>query len=411
MPIISRIHAREILDSRGSPTIEVEVYAGNQCERAQIPSGASVGTHEAIELRDHDPTRFFGKGVLKAIDNVNIIINRAIIGLDVTEQAKIDNIMIQLDGTKNKSNLGANAMLGTSVAAAKTAARHLNLPLYKYLSQDNKFLMPKPMINVINGGMHTNNNLFIQEFMIIPNKIESFKEMIRASAEVFNKLKEILSNKHYSINVGDEGGFAPNFHDTEMALQYIMEAIDKAGYIDNYTIALDVAASTIYQKYNSKYRIDNQYFNYKELAEYYTSLCNKYPITSIEDGMAEEDFEGWAYLTRALGNKLQLVGDDIFVTNPDILTTGIKNNIANAILIKPNQIGTLTETFQTMGIAKRNNYRSIISHRSGDTEDVSIAHIAVATSCGQIKSGSLARSERVAKYNELMRIEEDLLKE
>lgn len=404
MAQISKIHAREILDSRGNPTIEVEVFIGNSCGRVQIPSGASVGIHEAVELRDMDKTRYHGKGVLKAVHAVNQEIQNAIIGLDAREQAQIDNTMIELDGTHNKSHLGANAILGVSLAVAKAASQYLNLPLYKYLATTNKFTMPVPMINIINGGMHANNNLDIQEFMIIPPKTSNFREMIRKSAEVFYTLKDILTKNNHSINTGDEGGFAPNFNNNEIALDYLVKAIQVSGHTD-FRISLDVAASTLYQK-DKTYQINNNKVTYKELTEYYSNLCDKYPIISIEDGMDEQDIEGWKYLTETLGRKIQLVGDDIFVTNPNILEKGIKNKIANAILIKPNQIGTLTETLNTMHIAQKNKYKSVMSHRSGETEDTTIAHIAVATNCGQIKTGSLSRSERVAKYNELIRIEE-----
>ncbi|MBQ4874636.1 MAG: phosphopyruvate hydratase [Rickettsiaceae bacterium H1] len=408
MPKISKVWAREILDSRGNPTIEVEVRAQKYFGKAQVPSGASVGLHEAMELRDNDKKRFLGKGVIKAIDSVNSKISNLIIGMEVAEQEKIDRAMIDLDGTENKSGLGANAILGVSLAVAKAAAASQEMPIYKYLSEDEKFLMPIPMINIINGGVHANNELDVQEFMIIPRREKSFREMIRKSTEVFHTLKNLLSEEDYSTAVGDEGGFAPSFNSTEQTLCYLVKAMELAGYDGNFSIALDAAASTFYRSDSATYKIDGKNLNYESLTDYYLNLCNKYPVISIEDGMDELDVNGWKYLTKQLGKKIQLVGDDVFVTNPGILTDGIKNNIANAVLIKPNQIGTLTETLETMEIAKKNDYKSIVSHRSGDTEDTIIAHIAVATSCGQIKTGSLCRYERVIKYNELMRIEEEL---
>ena len=405
MAKISKIYAREILDSRGNPTIEVEVWAQSYHGMVQIPSGASLGLREAVELRDNDRNRFFGKGVFKAISSVHNEIKKIILGMEVTDQEKIDRSLIDLDGTQNKSRLGSNAILGVSLAVAKAAAHSLNIPLYKYLSQNKKLIMPTPMINIINGGAHANNNLDIQEFMIIPKKTKCFIDMIRMSAEVFHTLKDLLSKDGYSTSVGDEGGFAPSFDNNKVALDYIMMAIQKAEYLGDFDIALDAASSTFY--HSGKYLLDAKEMDYRELTEYYCDLLSEYPITSIEDGMDEKDVDGWKYLTKKLGSIIQLVGDDVFVTNPDILKKGIENNIANAILIKPNQIGTLTETLRTMQIAEENNYNSIISHRSGETEDTTIAHIAVATSCGQIKTGSLSRSERIAKYNELIRIEEN----
>ncbi len=409
MPKITKVNAREILDSRGNPTIEVEVWAGRYCGKSHVPSGSSVGLNEALELRDNDERRYHGKGVLKAINSVINEISVPVVGQDVLDQTKIDRLMIELDGTKNKSRLGGNAILGVSLATAKAAALSLNKRLYEYLAQENTFVIPTPMINIINGGLHANNNLAVQEFMIVPLQDSSFREMIRKSCEVFYTLKRILNKNKYSINVGDEGGFAPNFDANEVALDYIMEAIDSMGYIDDFKISLDIASSTFYEANGERYCINNEDFNYKELTGFYLNLCRKYPIISIEDGMAEQDIKGWQYLTKNLGKKIQLVGDDVFVTNPEILKCGINNNIANAILIKPNQIGTITEMLETMSIAKAHNYNSVISHRSGETEDTTIAHIAVATCCGQIKTGSLSRSERVAKYNELLRIEENIL--
>ena len=406
MSKISNVKAREILDSRGNPTIEVEIWVDNICGRAQVPSGASVGLYEAVELRDLDYNRYHGKGVLKAVQSVNQDIKKELLGLAADQQQKIDHMLIELDGTKNKSRLGANAILGTSLAVAKAATLYLNIPLYKYLATTNDLVMPVPMINIINGGMHANNNLDIQEFMIMPPPHLTFQERLRTSTEIFQTLRRILHQDGYSIAVGDEGGFAPNFTNNKIALNYIIRAIKESGH-DNFKIALDIAASTFYQESDNKYKINHDLLNYQELTDYYGELCNKYPIVSIEDGMAEQDIAGWQHMTKKLGNKLQLVGDDVFVTNPNILQEGINNNIANAILIKPNQIGTLTETLQTMQIAKENNYKSIVSHRSGETEDTTIAHIAVATSCGQIKTGSLCRSERIAKYNELLRIAEE----
>ncbi len=410
MPKLSNVHAREILDSRGNPTIEVEVWADNKYfGRAQVPSGASVGLYEAVELRDNNKQRFLGKGVSQAVENVNNYIKGAIIGIDVTEQTKIDQTMIELDNTRNKSKLGANAILGTSIAVAKASANALAIPLYQYLSKSQKFTLPAPMINIINGGAHTNNNLDIQEFMILPHKSRDFKEMIRAASEVFSHLKKNLARDNYSTNVGDEGGFGPDFDTNEVALDYITQAIDDAGYNENdFSIALDIAASTFYDSNTLKYNIGKKELDYQELTGYYSQLCSKYYIASIEDGMDENDTVGWQHLTKKLGSKVQLVGDDVFVTNPEILTKGINNKIANAILIKPNQIGTLTETFKTIDIAKNNNYNTIISHRSGETEDTTIAHLSVASNSKNIKTGSVCRSERTAKYNELIRIEEFL---
>ncbi len=406
MSKISNICAREILDSRGYPTIEVEASVGNSCVVVQVPSGASVGLYEAVELRDLDNNRYNGKGVLQATKNVNEEIKSELLGIDVTQQEKIDQTLIELDGTDNKSRLGANAILGVSLAVAKAASASLNLPLYKYLSTEEHFIMPNPMINIINGGMHANNNLDIQEFMIVPPADLEFKERIRKSAEVFHTLRSILNKDGYSVAVGDEGGFAPNLTNNNTALDYIMRAIETAGH-DGFKIALDIAASTFYQEDQKKYTINNKVLNSHELTAYYQDLYEQYPIFSIEDGMAEQDHDGWQYMTKTFGETLQLVGDDVFVTNPKILQSGIDNNIANAILIKPNQIGTLTETLQTINIATTNKYNAIVSHRSGETEDTTIAHIAVATNCGQIKTGSLSRSERIAKYNELLRIAED----
>ncbi|GHM58656.1 MAG: enolase [Candidatus Mesenet longicola] len=402
---INSIFAREILDSRGYPTIEVEVrLCDGSVGRASVPSGASVGAMEALELRDNDPHRYCGKGVLKAVQAVNTEIAKRLSGMNATEQKKVDEALIDLDGTKNKSRIGANAILGASLAVAKAAACSLNIPLFKYLGGIH--IMPVPFINIINGGAHADNMLDFQEFMIIPVKASTFGEAIRKSSEVFHNLKEILKRKNYSTSVGDEGGFAPNLNKTEEALDLILEAIEKSEYSQDFSLGLDVAASTFYK--NNLYKFANKELSSEELIAYYQKLVDKYPITSIEDGLSEDDYQGWQLLTTKLGKKVQLVGDDLFVTNCNLIQKGIEMNMANSVLIKPNQIGTLTETLNAIELAHSHSYKTIISHRSGETEDVTIAHLAVGFGCRQIKTGSLSRSERLAKYNELIRIEEQL---
>lgn len=405
---ISSVFAREILDSRGYPTIEVEIeLCDGAIGRAAVPSGASTGKLEALELRDQDEKRYCGKGVLKAVQSVSEVIANKIIGMDAANQSAIDKILIELDGTKDKSKLGANATLGVSLAVAKAAANSFKMPLYKYLGVGEE-QMPVPLINVINGGVHADNKLDFQEFMILPVGAETFSEAIRISAEVFHNLRSILKKKGYSTNVGDEGGFAPNIGSTEEALNLIIQAVESAGYSmkNHFALGLDVAASTFYE--DGVYKFGNRELTSEELVQYYFDLVSKYPIISIEDAMNEDDYEGWKLLTVKLGNKVQLVGDDLFVTNCKLISKGIEEKMANAVLIKPNQIGTLTETFAAIEMAKLNGYRAIISHRSGETEDTTISHISVASNCGQIKTGSLSRSDRLAKYNELMRIESSL---
>ena len=412
MPFISDIYAREVLDSRGNPTVEVEVYTDSGAfGRAIVPSGASTGEHEAVELRDGDKKRYLGKGVLNAVNNVNEVIAPELIGFDVTNQIAIDKLMIELDGTKNKSKLGANAILGVSMAA-RAAADFLGVELYQYLGGFNTKQLPVPMMNIINGGSHADNNVDFQEFMILPVGAKNFKEAIRMGAEVFHNLKSVLKKKGYNTGVGDEGGFAPNLGSNEEALQVIMEAIEKAGYVAGKDIFLgmDVASSEFYNK-ETKYVLAGEggkEFTSKELAHFYEGLISKYPIISIEDGLDENDWEGWGYLSQLLGKKIQLVGDDLFVTNTEKLAYGIENGVANSILIKVNQIGTLTETFDAIEMAKRAGYTAVVSHRSGETEDTTIADIAVATNAGQIKTGSASRTDRIAKYNQLLRIEDQL---
>ncbi|MFN4227589.1 MAG: phosphopyruvate hydratase [Candidatus Ratteibacteria bacterium] len=407
MEIIS-VYGRQILDSRGNPTVEVEVMVEDgTVGSAAVPSGASTGEREALELRDGDK-EFLGKGVKNAIKNINEIIGPEIEGESIFDQREIDYKMIELDGTENKSRLGANAILGVSLAVARTASNVLNVPLYFYIGGIYANTMPVPMCNVINGGLHADNNLDIQEFMIVPLGAETFSEGYRMVAEVFQYLKKILKDKGYSTSVGDEGGFAPNLKNNEEAIQLILSAIEKAGYkpgIDIF-LAIDTAASSLYK--NGLYQFEGKEISSDQLINFYEKIVEKYPIYSIEDGLAENDWEGWKNLTEKLGNKVQLVGDDIFVTNPKIFKEGIKQKIANAILIKVNQIGTLTETLETIEMAKMNGYRTIISHRSGETEDTFIADLTVGTNAGQIKSGSLSRSERLCKYNQLLRIEEKL---
>jgi enolase len=414
MPYIESILAREVLDSRGNPTVEVEVYTeSGVLGRAIVPSGASTGEHEAVELRDGDTKRFLGKGVLKAIKNVTEVIQPELDGFSVLEQTLIDQLLIKLDGTPNKSNLGANAILGVSLACAKAAANYLNLELYQYLGGVLPKQMPVPMMNVINGGAHASNSVDFQEFMILPTGAKTFKEALRYGSEVFHHLGKILKQKGLPTTVGDEGGYAPDLNSNEEALQIILEAIKSAGYKPGKDIFLgmDVAASEFYDKKIQKYVLaseNNKSFSNKELIHYYENLVAKYPIISIEDGLDENDWDGWKYLTQKLGNQIQLVGDDLFVTNSKKLAQGIENKIGNSILIKLNQIGTLTETLETIEMAKKASYTAIISHRSGETEDTTIADLAVATNVGQIKTGSCSRTDRMAKYNQLLRIEDQL---
>ena len=411
MSSIVDVVAREILDSRGNPTVEADVLLeSGVMGRAAVPSGASTGSREAVELRDGDKGRYAGKGVLKAVEFVNTEISEAIVGLDATEQAFIDKTLVDLDGTENKSRLGANALLAVSMAVAKSAAEESGLPLYRYLGGSGAMKMPVPMMNVVNGGAHANNNLDFQEFMIVPVGAQSFREALRCGAEVFQSLKRIIDSKGMSTAVGDEGGFAPNLPTHAAAIELILDAIGRAGYTagQDVVLALDCAASEFFR--DGKYVLESEKKNLGsgELTEYLAELASRYPILSIEDGMAENDWDGWKRLTERLGGKLQLVGDDLFVTNERILREGIRLGAANAILIKVNQIGTLTETFAAIELAKRAGYGTVISHRSGETEDTTIADIAVGSNALQIKTGSLSRSDRVAKYNQLLRIEEDL---
>lgn len=411
MAMITEVYAREILDSRGNPTIEVEVcLEDGSVGRAAVPSGASTGAHEAVELRDGDKNRYLGKGVTKAVDNVNDVIAEALIGLEATRQVEIDEMLIRLDGTPNKGKLGANAILGVSMAVAKAAAASVGLPLYLYLGGVSSQELPVPMMNILNGGQHADNNVDIQEFMIMPVGAASFSEALRMNAEIYHGLKALLNAKGLGTGLGDEGGFAPNLKSNEEAIEVILEAVKKAGYKpgEDIMIALDVAASEFYK--DGKYQMEGEGLvkTSNQMVDYLAALCEKYPIISIEDGLAEDDWKGWKALTKKLGTKVQLVGDDLFVTNEERLLEGIKNDTANAILIKVNQIGTLTETFNAIETAKRAGYTCIISHRSGETEDTTLADIAVAVNAGQIKTGAPARTDRVAKYNQLLRIEEDL---
>jgi enolase len=411
MSSIVDLIGREVLDSRGNPTVECDVLLeSGVMGRAAVPSGASTGSREAIELRDGDKARYLGKGVLRAVDNINTEISEAVMGLEANEQAFLDRSLIDLDGTDNKSRLGANAMLAVSLAAAKAAAEESGLPLYRYFGGSGPMQMPVPLMNVVNGGAHANNNLDMQELMIVPVGAPSFSEALRYGAEVFHQLKKLIDGRGMSTAVGDEGGFAPNVANHEAAIQLILEAIDKAGYEPGRQIALalDCASSEFYK--NGKYVMEGEGLTLDAagLTDLLATWCDRYPIISIEDGMAEGDWDGWARLTQALGRKVQLVGDDLFVTNTKILQQGIERGIANSILIKINQIGTLTETFAAIEMAKRAGYTAVVSHRSGETEDSTIADIAVGTNAGQIKTGSLSRSDRVAKYNQLLRIEEDL---
>ncbi|MDX2074066.1 MAG: phosphopyruvate hydratase [Alphaproteobacteria bacterium] len=411
MTAIDHIHAREILDSRGNPTVEVDVVLEDgSFGRAGVPSGASTGSLEALELRDGNKKRYLGKGVQKAVANVNGEIADAITGMDAEDQRQIDQAMIELDGTNNKARLGANAILGVSLAVAKAAAEASGLPLYRYVGGAGAHTLPVPLMNIINGGQHADNKLDIQEFMIMPVAAESMKDAIRMGAEVFHELKKRLSDDGLNTSVGDEGGFAPKIGKAEEALSYIMKAIEGAGYKpgEDIFLALDVAATEFYEK--GKYILEGEgkSLDFGKLLKYYENLVSKYPIISIEDPMAEDDHLGWKEMTDLLGDRVQLVGDDLFVTNPAILAQGIEGGLANALLVKVNQIGTLSETLAAVEMAHKAGYRAILSHRSGETEDTTIAHLAVATNCGQIKTGSLSRSDRLAKYNELIRIEEEL---
>ena len=414
MSQIVQIHARQILDSRGNPTIEVDVItsAGSK-GRAAVPSGASTGSHEAVELRDGDNNIYGGKGVLKAINNVNTIIREELNGAYIYDQAFIDAKMIALDGTPNKGNLGANAILGVSLAVAKAAANEAGLPLYRYIGGVNATLLPIPMMNILNGGAHADNGIDFQEFMIMPIGASSFSDGLRMGTEVFHALKKVLKDKGYATNVGDEGGFAPNIKNNVEAIEYVLKALEKAGYKPglDFFVSLDAAASEFYDSNSKSYifkKSDGKILSSDEMVDYWKSWSEKYPIISIEDGFAEDDWDGWAKITASIGDKVQIVGDDLFVTNTDRLAKGINMGVANSILIKVNQIGTLTETIAAVELAHTNSYTSIMSHRSGETEDTTIADLSVALSCGQIKTGSASRSDRVAKYNQLLRIEEQM---
>jgi enolase len=414
MSLIESVHARQILDSRGNPTVEVEVVSsGGGFGRAAVPSGASTGTHEAVELRDGDKSRYVGKGVLKAVDNVNTKIAEAVVGFSVFEQNLIDKIMIELDGTPNKANLGANAILGTSLAVAKAAAMEAGMSLYRYVGGVNANTLPVPMMNILNGGSHADNSIDFQEFMVMPVKAASFSESLRMGTEVFHTLKKVLHDKGLSTNVGDEGGFAPNITSNEEAIEVVLMAIEKAGYKpgEDIFIAMDAASSEFYDAASKTYtfkKSSGKKLSSAEMVDYWASWAAKYPIISIEDGMAEDDWDGWKGLTDKIGKKVQLVGDDLFVTNVKRLQEGIEKGVGNSILIKVNQIGSLTETINAVNLAKNNAYKSVMSHRSGETEDSTIADLAVACNTGQIKTGSASRSDRMAKYNQLIRIEEEL---
>ncbi|WP_033764667.1 phosphopyruvate hydratase [Helicobacter pylori] len=412
MLTIKDIHALEVMDSRGNPTIQANVIlSDNTKASAIVPSGASTGKREALELRDNDKTRFLGKGVLRACENVNSVIKHHLIGLEAINQAFVDERLRALDGTPNYANLGANAVLGVSMALARASAKALNLPLYRYLGGANALTLPVPMLNIINGGTHANNSIDFQEYMIMPLGFESFKEALRASAEVYHTLKKLLDGKNQLTSVGDEGGFAPNFNNNVEPLEVISQAIEKAGYKlgEEIALALDVASSELVDgNFNYHLKGENKILDSRELVAYYKELVAKYPIVSIEDGLSEDDWEGWAFLSKELGRQIQLVGDDLFVTNASILQKGIEKNIANAILIKPNQIGTISETLETIRLAKHHAYQCVMSHRSGESEDSFIADFAVALNTGEIKTGSTARSERIAKYNRLLEIEHEL---
>jgi enolase len=415
MTTIVDLLGREILDSRGNPTLEVEIeLESGIIGRAAVPSGASTGEHEAVELRDGDKSRYFGKGVLKAVENVNEKICSELVELDAADQAGIDSLLLELDGTKNKGNLGANAMLGVSLACAKAVAETLGVPLYRYIGGVNAKTLPVPMMNILNGGKHADNNVDFQEFMIMPHGAPNFAEALRMGSETFHALKSVLSKKGYNTAVGDEGGFAPNLKSNEEAIDVILEAIDKAGFKikDEIAIALDPAASEFYIKDKDAYHLfksaPDKIIPREKMVDFWADWISKYPIVSLEDGLAEDDWNGWFLLTEKLGDKIQLVGDDLFVTNTERLADGIDKGVANSILIKVNQIGTLTETLDAIEMAKKAGYTNVISHRSGETEDTTIADIAVATNAGQIKTGSLSRTDRIAKYNQLLRIEEEL---
>jgi enolase len=412
MSYIADIHARQILDSRGNPTVEVDVVTENNHRgRAAVPSGASTGIHEAVELRDGDKKMFGGKGVLKAVANVNDIIADQLIGFPVNEQASLDARLIEMDGTENKGKLGANALLAVSMAVAKAAAQESKLPLYRYLGGVNATVLPMPLMNILNGGVHADNKIDYQEFMIVPIGADTFSDGLRWGVEIFHQLKSVLKKKGYSTNVGDEGGFAPDIQSNEEAIETLLQAIESAGYKtgSQIGIALDAASSEMFKDGKYKfYKSTGKELSSDEMVDYWTTWVNKYPIISIEDGMAEEDWSGWKKLTDALGHKVQLVGDDLFVTNTKILQKGIDMDVANSILIKVNQIGTITETINAVQLAQTHAYTTVMSHRSGETEDTTIADLAVALNCGQIKTGSLSRTDRTAKYNQLLRIEEEL---
>ncbi|GAA9483783.1 phosphopyruvate hydratase [Helicobacter pylori] len=412
MLTIKDIHALEVMDSRGNPTIQASVIlSDNTKASAIVPSGASTGKREALELRDNDKTRFLGKGVLRACENVNSVIKHHLIGLEAINQAFVDERLRALDGTPNYANLGANAVLGVSMALARASAKALNLPLYRYLGGANALTLPVPMLNIINGGTHANNSIDFQEYMIMPLGLESFKEALRASAEVYHTLKKLLDGKNQLTSVGDEGGFVPNFNNNVEPLEVISQAIEKAGYKlgEEIALALDVASSELVdENFNYHLKGENKILDSHELVAYYKKLVAKYPIVSIEDGLSEDDWEGWAFLSKELGRQIQLVGDDLFVTNASLLQKGIEKNIANAILIKPNQIGTISETLETIRLAKHHAYQCVMSHRSGESEDSFIADFAVALNTGEVKTGSTARSERIAKYNRLLEIEHEL---
>ena len=413
MSIIAKIHARQILDSRGNPTVEVEVYTDNgHVGRAAVPSGASTGVHEAVELRDMDKSQYLGKGVTKAVQNVVSTLNDALVGASVYDQSAIDHTMIALDGTENKAIIGANAILGVSLAVARAAADSMGMPLYRYVGGIGAHTLPIPLMNIINGGAHADNKVDVQEFMILPVGAETFSESLRMGTEVFHHLKSVLKGNGFSTNVGDEGGFAPNLKSNEEALQFVMQAIEAAGYkpgID-ICIGLDCASTEFYNAEKKKYVLEStgEELTSSEMVSYWKAWCDKYPIVSIEDGCAEDDWDGWKLMSEALGGHIQLVGDDLFVTNVSRLARGIEEGIANSILVKVNQIGSLTETIEAVQLATRYQYTSVMSHRSGETEDTTIADLAVALNCGQIKTGSASRSDRIAKYNQLLRIEEQL---
>lgn len=414
MSLILDVHARQILDSRGNPTVEVDVITENGIiGRAAVPSGASTGTHEAVELRDNDKSIYMGKGVLKAVKNVNEKLAKELQGIDVFEQNSIDKLMLDIDGSENKGNIGANAILGVSLAVAKAGAQESHQPLYRYIGGVNANILPIPMMNILNGGAHADNKIDFQEFMVMPVGASSFSEALRVGVEVFHHLKTVLKKKGYSTNVGDEGGFAPDIQSNEEAIETVLTAIEAAGYKpgQDIYIAMDAAVSELYDAGKKLYKFhksDGKTFTSDELVNYWVDWSNKYPILSIEDGLAEDDWDGWASITRSIGDRVQLVGDDLFVTNVKRLQQGIDNNIANSILVKVNQIGSLTETMNAVSLAQNNGYTSVMSHRSGETEDCTIADLAVALNCGQIKTGSASRSDRIAKYNQLLRIEEEL---